>query len=79
MHTACIVVPDEHGYTRQQAAAAVRQTLRLGIIHDGERVPLKSVKAVYLLYGDTVSVLKKMRLSYNGGRLHRPDSITWKA
>ena len=33
--------------------------LRQGIIHDGERVPLKSVKAVYLLYGDTVSVLKK--------------------
>ena len=59
VHTACIVVSDEHGYTRQQAAAAVRQTLKQGIIHDGERVPLKSVKAVYLLYGDTVSVLKK--------------------
>lgn len=59
VHTACIVVPDEPGYTRQQAAATVRQTLGLGVMHDGEWTPLKSVKAVYLLYGGTVSILKK--------------------
>lgn len=59
VHTACIVVPAEPGYTRQQAAHAARTVLEQGYISDGARTPLEHVRAVYLIYGETVSVLKK--------------------
>lgn len=59
VHTACIAIPAEPGYTRQQAAHAARTVLEQGYISDGARTPLEHVRAVYLIYGDTISVLKK--------------------
>lgn len=59
VQVACVVAPADPEYTRQQAARTARNVLERGYASGGARVPLKAVKMVYLVYGDTVSVLKK--------------------
>lgn len=59
VRAACVVAPASPEYTRQEAARAARNVLEHGYASDGARVPLSAVRIVYLIYGDTVSVLKK--------------------
>lgn len=56
---ACIVTPDNHNYSRQEAAKFARRVLEQGYVSNGVRTPLENVKEIYLLYGASVSVLKK--------------------